>query len=122
MVNEQLSDAIRPIIGKEVVKCDCSEPKSIAELKRSGITATPCKKGKDSVLHGIQWLQGKEIIVDKNQQEMINELSIAQWDKDKNGNVLPRPIDRDNHLIDALRYSYDSEMNYSGVKYGTLPF
>ena len=122
MVNEQLAETIKPIINREVLKCDCSEPKSIAELKRSGITATPCKKGKDSVLHGIQWLQGKEIIVDRNQQEMINELSIAQWDKDKDGNVLPRPIDRDNHLIDALRYSYDGEMNYSGVRYGQLPF
>lgn len=61
---------------------------------------------------GIQWLQKLRIVVNENLPELVNELTVYKWDEDKDGNVLPRPVDRDNHLIDALRYSLFREMGW----------
>lgn len=109
LVNQQLADIIRPIVGNHYVTCDSSEPKSIAELRGYGINAVPAKKGQDSVTHGIQWLQSHRIVVDTHCQNMKNELSIYQWRKDKDGNSMRVPEDRNNHLIDAWRYSLETE-------------
>ena len=38
-----------------------------------------------------------------------NELTLYQWRKDKDGNSLAVPEDRNNHLIDALRYALENE-------------
>jgi phage terminase large subunit len=96
------------------IACDSAEPKSVADLQRYGISAYSVKKGKDSVTHGIQWLQQQTIIVDKNCINMRNELQQYQWKKDAGGNALPIPIDKNNHLIDALRYAYEDDMDYGG--------
>ncbi len=76
---------LKPIVGQEYVSCDSAEPKSIEELNRLGINAVAVSKGKDSILHGIQWIQQHRIIVDKRCQNVINELSQYQWKKDKSG-------------------------------------
>lgn len=113
LTNPMIAAKVRPIVGDEIVYCDSSEPKSIIELQTdpdNPINAFAVKKGRDSVLHGIQWLQQRKIIVDSRCQNMQNELSNYQWKKDKDGNSINQPVDFDNHLIDALRYSYESEM------------
>lgn len=111
LINTLLADAARPIVGRHPVTCDCAEAKSIMELRGCGINAIPSKKGADSVIHGIQWLQGYEIVVDVRCQNMRNELTLYQWRKDKDGNSLRVPVDKNNHLIDALRYALESEIN-----------
>lgn len=62
------------------------------------------------MLHGITWLQSKEIIIHIDCVDTIAEFSTYQWAEDKDGNVLPKPIDMNNHIIDALRYGLESEM------------
>ena len=106
--NEQLANAIRPRIpAYALIKCDSSEPKSIVELNKYGINAIPAQKGPDSVLHGIKWLQGYEIIVDPKCKGLIEELGLYRWKVDKYGNPLEIPEDKNNHRIDALRYGSD---------------
>lgn len=51
---------------------------------------------------------------------MINEVSGYKWREDRNGNALPKPVDKDNHLIDALRYSLESEMVQDDVRLRTF--
>lgn len=111
LTNERLAERARPLVGRSPVVCDCAEPKSIMELRGCGINAISSKKGADSVIHGIQWLQGCEIVVDARCQNMRNELTLYQWRKDKDGNSLAEPADKNNHLIDALRYALESEIN-----------
>ena len=41
---------------------------------------------------------------------MINELSQYKWKEDKDGSTVPIPVDRNNHLIDAMRYCLGTEM------------
>ena len=109
LTNPEIADKIKPLVGKEYVVCDSAEPKSIEELTRCKVSALAAEKGKDSVLFGIQWLQQQKIVVDKSCQNHINELQLYQWKKNKEGEVLNEPIDKNNHLIDALRYGYENE-------------
>lgn len=110
LTNDQIADRVKPIIGKEAVVCDSAEPKSIQELKNLGVNATPARKGKDSIIHGIQWLQQQNIKIDKSLQATKNEFDIYHWKKNKDGEVTNQPVDKDNHHIDGLRYAYEDEM------------
>lgn len=118
--NFKIAQEIEPIIGNEYVWCDSAEPKSIHELKGYGIRALSVQKGKDYLLHAIQWIQRHNIIVDKRCQEIINELSLFQWKKDKDGNAINQPIDKNNHWIDALHYALSTEIRKSSIKPGKI--
>ena len=118
LTNDLLAAEVSERIQQDDVKCDSAEPKSIAELRRYGVNARPAVKGKDSVLHGIQWLQQQSIIIDSRCVNMRNELQQYKWEEDKDGNAIRRPVDRNNHLIDALRYAYEDEAR-GGLKRAT---
>ena len=107
---DQMAEELKKYIANESITCDSSEPRSIADLKRYGIKALTAKKGPGSIEHGIRWLQGYEIIVDETCTNIIKELSTYRWKEDKNGDVIPKPEDKNNHLIDALRYALEGEM------------
>lgn len=115
LTNDILADEVRKKISRQYVTCDSAEPKSIKELKKYGLNVLTAKKGRDSVNHGIQWLQQQTIIVDIKCINSINELQQYKWKEDKNGNVLKVPVDRDNHLCDGLRYAYEDESKF-GIK------
>lgn len=108
--NDVLASLLQPVIGSYPVKCDSAESKSIYELKQHGINAVGARKGKDSVWHGIQWLQQQRIIIDKRCINIKNEFQQYQWSKDKHGNSTNIPVDKFNHAIDALRYAYEDDM------------
>ena len=118
MTNPQIAARLKPDVGDEAVFCDSAEPKSIQELKDSLIDARAVKKGPDSLLFSIKWLQKHEIIVDENIQGLVNELNTWQWRKDKDGNSLPIPEDKNNHYIDSMRYAL--EIEYTGFFGGVL--
>lgn len=106
--NAELVDVITSLgFNKSVIIADCAEPKSIEEIKRAGIQKIrPCKKGQDSIMHGIQKLQNYQIIVHPSCTGIITELENYTWQKDKHSDVyINKPIDDWNHYIDALRYS-----------------
>lgn len=114
LTNPQLAQKVKPLSGPDAVFCDCAEPKSIKELNDNEVNAKAVKKGPDSLLFSIQWLQQHEIIVDASLQGMINELNTWEWKKDKDGNSLKIPVDKDNHYIDATRYAL--EIEYMGME------
>ena len=109
LTNTHLAKLMAGFAGSHYIVCDSAEPKSIKELQNLGIRATGAKKGPDSVMHGIQWLQGCKLVVDTSCQRMKNELTLYQWRKDKDGNSMRVPADQNNHLIDALRYAMEAE-------------
>ena len=110
LTNDILASRITELIGDDRVVCDSAEPKSIQELTNHGVRAAGAKKGKDSVTFGIDWLKQQTIIVDKSCVNIQNELSQYHWKKDAGGNSLKIPVDKNNHLIDALRYAYEDDM------------
>jgi phage terminase large subunit len=131
LTNDLLADEVKNMIGywkedektkertcegTEPIVWDSSEPKSIAELQGYGINADGAIKGKDSVVFGIQWLQQHEIIIDTSCINTRNEFMQYKWKEDKGGKALPVPVDKSNHLIDALRYAYEGDMTESGFE------
>lgn len=112
MSNKKIYDCIFEMgYRKERITADSAEPKSIDELKKLGLTFIKgAKKGKDSINHGIQWIQDFEIIIHPRCVNFITEISNYTWDKDKFGTVINRPIDAFNHLMDALRYGCEGYM------------
>lgn len=110
LTNDILAERLKELIGEERITADSSEPKSIQELNNHGVSARGAVKGKDSVNFGINWLKQQTIIVDKACINMQNELSQYHWKKDAGGNSLKIPVDKNNHLIDALRYAYEGDM------------
>ena len=110
MTNDMLAKDVLDMIGREYVVCDSAEPKSIVELQSLGVQAYGARKGKDSVNFGIDWLQRQHIVIDKRCQNTKNELQQYKWKEDKDGNVLKVPIDKNQHLIDGLRYAYQDDM------------
>lgn len=92
---------------KERITADSAEPKSIDELNTLGLRVTGAKKGKDSILNGIQWIQDLEIIIHPRCVNFITEISNYTWDTDKFGNKLNKPIDDFNHLMDSMRYALE---------------
>lgn len=100
-----LNSDIAKILPKHViVYADSSEPKSIEEIRRYGITIKGVTKGKDSINYGIDVMQRQNYLVTSNSTNLIKELRSYTWDVDKQGTRLNKPIDNFNHAIDALRY------------------
>lgn len=93
--------------GKESIVCDSAEPKSIAELRGYGLRAKAAVKGKDSISHGIQYIQGLTIYIHPRCVNFITEIQNYTFDKDKLGNAINQPIDDFNHLMDAMRYALE---------------
>lgn len=106
--NQQIADIITNMgFSKSTIIADSAEPKSVAEIRRCGIQRIrESQKGKDSIIHGIQRLQGYNMHVHPSCENIITELENYSWIKDKaTGEYTNKPIDMFNHSLDALRYS-----------------
>lgn len=101
-----------------IVYADSSEPKSIEEIRRLGITIKGVTKGKDSINYGIDVMQRQEYLITNQSVDLIKELRSYIWDTDKTGRRLRKPIDFNNHAIDALRY-HEMETLGIGATYGS---
>lgn len=108
---EMTNDVIaRTLVGlglaKERIIADSAEPKSIAEIRRLGITRIKgAVKGPDSIKNGLDRLQRYEIIIDERCVNTIEEFENYTWKKDnKTNEYVNEPIDTFNHHIDSIRY------------------
>lgn len=104
MSNKQIADLINNL-DRALVVADSAEPKSIDEIDEYGVMIIPAVKGKDSVLHGIQYIQDQRISVTKNSTNLIKEYRNYLWMEDKDGKIINEPVDEFNHLMDAARYA-----------------
>ena len=66
----------------------------------------PSVKGKDSILNGIGKINEYKIFVHKKCENTIKELCSYRYSTNKTENGRIMPEDRDNHLMDALRYAF----------------
>lgn len=106
MTNARIAERIDAMgyAGERIV-CDSAEPKSIQELRDLGIRAEPSRKGRDSVLHGIQKLQNYQWVVSTKCNEFYHEISNYAWEKDKFGKPTDKPEHEWSHGMDAARYA-----------------
>ncbi|VKW14530.1 phage terminase, large subunit [Streptococcus pneumoniae] len=86
---------------------DSAELRLIEELRSEhGISRIKeSRKGKDSIMAGVSKLQGYAIYVHPDCKNIMDEFYSYCYQRDKEGNWLNKPEDKNNHLMDALRYS-----------------
>ena len=108
MSNEEIAKEIISMgYGKERIRADSAEPKSIDRLYDLGLTRIrSAAKGRDSVNSGIDLLRGYRIIVHPKCVNFLTEISNYTWKKDRaTGKCINVPCDDFNHLMDAMRYA-----------------
>ena len=120
MKNNEIAETMADLgLCKDKSYGDSAERKSIDEIRDKGVNIEPTEKGKDSIIHGIQWIQQYELIVDERCFKVKEELENYTWKKDKKtGEYLNEPVDTFNHTIDAIRYGLNKYIK--GVKTPTV--
>lgn len=83
---------------------DSSEPKSIQELRSAGLNVYGVKKYPGSIKDGIKLIKSYKVHILSSSKNLITEFENYVYKVNKDGEILPEPVDAYNHLIDALRY------------------
>ena len=100
IVDEDMKNAL--------ITADSAEQRLIAELKAKGISRiTPSVKGAGSINAGIDFMKQFKIYIHPSCVKTIEEFDTYIYKQDKDGKWLNEPIDANNHIIDAVRYSLE---------------
>jgi phage terminase large subunit len=114
-----------PDSEKWPITADNARPETISHMRKNGFPKIqPAVKGPKSVEDGIEWLKSFDIVVHPRCQHTIDELTLYSYKVDDlTGNVLPILADKDNHVIDALRYACEGarRAQNTGPKVPTMP-
>lgn len=122
MTNPMIAEHLKSegLNNRVEVFADCAEPKSIAEITQAGLNIKACDKDapvkSDKLKFQLNWMQGWKLFVAKDSLNLIEELRNYTWAEDKDGNPLNYPIDKFNHLLDALRYGVWSKFGLNAGK------
>lgn len=96
-----------PEAEKWPITADSARPETISHMQRNGFPKIrPAIKGAKSLEEGVEFLKSFDIVVHPRCVHTIDELTLYSYKTDPlTGSVLPILSDKDNHLIDALRYA-----------------
>lgn len=92
-------------IARKQIYMDSSEPRLIEELRRMGWNIRPSVKGRDSINAGIDLLKRYKIYITNKSNNAIQEFRNYKWKEDRTGKLTNNPEDKNNHIIDAVRYA-----------------
>lgn len=112
-----LFDQIKGSRRKKII-ADCSRNDLISHLKNEGFNIVGSKKGPNSIKDGINFLQDRKIIVHPKCKHSKSELSMYSF-KTVHGKVTNEIVDKHNHVIDSIRYAFESVRRKSGRKIAT---
>jgi phage terminase large subunit len=96
-----------PDATSHTIRGDSARPETINELNRRGFTIAPADKWDGSVKDGVEHLRGayETIVIHPRCKRAQQEARLWRYQTDKRtGDVLPKLVDRDNHVFDAVRY------------------
>lgn len=98
-----------PESRKWFITADSARPETISYMRNHGYPKiNSAIKGPGSVEEGIEFLKSYDIIVHPRCKHLIDELTLYSYKIDKlTSEVLPVLEDKDNHVIDALRYALE---------------
>lgn len=102
MLTNALADKVRPYGLK--VFAESADPRLLDEIKLRGINIYGVDKSGASIRAGIDKIKSMDLYVTERSYNILKELRSYVWDKDKDGNYINEPVDKDNHLMDAIRY------------------
>lgn len=105
LTTSQIAELNTKFAGRSLIVGDSAEPRLISELQRFN-NVVPTIKGQGSITYGISLLQDYDLIIDPKSTDLIKELNNYCWLEKKS----QTPIDKHNHLLDALRYSVSYQL------------
>jgi phage terminase large subunit len=96
-----------PEAEKWPITADSARPETISHMQKNGFPRIrPAIKGAKSLEDGVEWLKSFDIVVHPRCKHLIDELTLYSYKTDPlTGEVLPLLEDKNNHVIDALRYA-----------------
>ena len=96
-----------PDSEKWVITADSARPETISHMQKNGFPKIMgAIKGAKSVEEGVEFLKSFDIIVHPRCVHLIDELALYSYKIDPlTSQVMPVLSDKDNHVIDALRYA-----------------
>lgn len=110
MTNRDIADFLKEKgINDQMIYCDSAEPKSIEELKQMDVLALPAIKGQGSILPGISLIKEHDVFVSQESKNLEKEFNSYFWEQLKDETIINKPIDKWNHLMDAIRYGVYSK-------------
>lgn len=108
-----------PDAEKWPMVADSARPETISHLRKNGFPKiTSAVKGPKSVEEGVGFLQGFDIVVHPRCTHTIDELTLYSYKTDPldESKVLPILADKDNHVMDALRYAMEGARRAANVR------
>ena len=98
-----------PESRKWFITADSARPETISYMRNHGYPKiNSAIKGAGSIEEGIEFLKSYDIIVHPRCTHLIDELTLYSYKIDKlTSEILPVLEDKDNHVIDALRYALE---------------
>jgi phage terminase large subunit len=110
-----------PDARRWLITADSSRPETISYMQRQGFKIMPAIKGARSVEEGVEFLKAYDIIVHPRCQHAIRELTHYSYKIDElTGQVIPILADKDNHIIDAVRYALEGARRASKPEARTI--
>ena len=96
-----------PDSRKWFITADSARPETISYMRKHGFPKiNSAIKGAGSLEDGIEFLKSYDIVVHPRCTHLIDELTLYKYKTDPlTGTVMPILEDKNNHVIDALRYA-----------------
>ena len=105
LTTSEIATLNKKFAGDNLIVADSSEPRLINALsKECNIVAAI--KGQGSITFGISMLQDFDLVIDPLSVNLVKELNNYSWLEKKSRT----PIDKFNHLLDALRYAVSYQL------------
>ena len=97
---------------------DSARPETISHCRKNGYPKImSAVKGPNSVVEGIEWLKSYEMIVHPRCVHTIDELTAYKYKIDTKTDMVTNILeDKNNHIIDALRYSNEAARRMQKAK------
>lgn len=113
-----------PESRKWFITADSARPETISHMQRNGFPKISAAiKGAKSLEEGVAFLQAYDIVVHPRCQHVIDELTLYSYKTDPlTGKVTPILEDKNNHLIDALRYACEGARKSSANKWKPIDY
>lgn len=94
---------------KWTITADSARPETVSYMRRQGFKVIPAIKGQGSLEDGIEFLKSFDIVVHPRCKHTADELALYSYKQDPlTDEILPVLEDKNNHLIDALRYALEA--------------
>ena len=112
-----------PEAEKWQITADSARPETISYMQKHGFPRIhSAVKGARSLEEGIEFLRGFDIVVHPRCTHTIDELTMYSYKRDPlTGAVVPLLEDKNNHVIDALRYACEGARRTVRGKEWTQP-